>query len=799
MAANKERRTTGLSLLNTVRVKIFLLRVGVGVAMSITIGIACFYTIKKYIFQEQEKSLAQDALLIQDALLHHLDEQRERILQIAHSEQLKKYAASGREELLERYFKESGGDFTCLAYVDEKGLEEVKVCRGEPSNRLEDISQGPNYIKANQQPEEIIVSQPIFVEDQGEFALVYDHLDVDFFDQRTGYIRATTTLAMFDEFVNTIRVKMSGSAYVISDSGLIVRSPLSTDLGLSAADPAHYFHPIFAIAKNTKESGGIVSMLGRDYKFALTTFAEMGWKVFVIADITELEKPVAKIRNFIFAISVLILVLGELLSRAIGLRITEPIAKLNALALSVVHSGRLSDRVDWQSMDELGDLATSINLMLSRLETSQAALIEEKQFVENILSSMVGCLATVSEQGGIIRVNYELLELFGYHEDEIIGLHYQSLFPARSQPLNGPEKFNFVDREVCRFEETWIVTRGGEEIPVNCTISAINDAEGMPRGLLFIINDIREKKRLEDQRLAVEKKLRATQEDLLKTEKMAVVGQMSGMVAHEVLNPISAVSVRVDLSIKKAVEIAKIIDVLVKIVTDWQVQAGQGTFAEYFAAAGPHDLALLEKIAKNLGTRQAERLEDFQFIERQVHRVIKIIDNLREMSRTEKTVEKVQLVTIMDEVLNDMGDGLAKRQILVEKEYRLASEVKADYMEIYSIFSNLIKNAMQAIDKHREAVERVIRISIDRTQEGKACVAISDSGIGMDEVAKAAIFTPGFTSKGRDGTGIGTSFSRKLARNYGGDIILVDSAPGKGATFHVLLAIAGEKINDRDD
>lgn len=793
MDTNKERRPGGMSLLNTIRVKIFLLRVGVGLAMSITIGVACFYTIKNYILAEQDKSLAQDTLLVQDALRHHMEAQSEIVLQISRSEQLKKYLASGREELLQRYFKEVGGDFTCLAYVNEKGQEEVKVCRGEASNRLEDIGADPNYIKATQEREKIIISQPSYVEPLGEFALVYDYLAMDFFDQRTGFIRATTTLAMFDEFLNNVRMKMSGSVYVTTGSGVIVRSPLLGDFGLSAADPKHYFHPIFLMAKKASEADGEVNMLGRSYKFAVSTLLEKEWRVFVIADITELEKPVARIRNLIIAISVLILILGEFLSRLIGLKITEPIARLNTLALSVVHSGRLSDRVEWQSMDELGDLATSINLMLSRLETSQAALLEEKQFVENILTSMVGCLATVSEQGGIIRVNYELLELFGYHEKEILGLHYQSLFPARCRPLSGEEKWAFVDKEVLRIEETVIVTRSGEEIPANCTISTINDANGNPRGMLFIINDIREKKRLEAQRFAMEQKLRTTQDDLLKTEKMAVVGQMAGMVAHEVLNPVSAVSVRVDLSIKKAAELAKIIEVLVKVINDWRAQTVAGTFPEYFAASGSRDLALLEKIAKNLDTRQADRLEDFQFIERQIHRVIKIVDGLREMSRMEKTVERIPVVKVIDEVLNDMEDGLTKRGISVEKEYRLASEVKADYMEIYSIFSNLIKNAMQAIEKHRQAEERVIRISIDRNQEGMACIQISDSGVGMDEVAKASIFSPGFTSKGRDGTGIGTSFSRKLARNYGGDIVLIDSAPGKGATFQVLLAIAGEK------
>lgn len=796
MKTIEERRRSRYSQLHTIRTKIFLLRVGVGLAMSISIGVASFYSIKNYIWVEQEKALSQDALLIQDAITHHLEEHREHIEAIANSEQIKKYRTSSHEGLLHTYFKELGNQFTCLSYINEKGLEEGKVCRGEPSERLEDISADPNYITASQEQKKVVISEPRFIDALEDFALVFDYQGFDFFDQRTGFIRGLVSLSQIDEFVATVRVKLGDSIYITNDSGVFIRSPLASDLGSSAEDSNHYFHAIFVKSNGLDSYTGSVDMLNRQYKFAMASMPSMKWKIYVVSDLTELQKPVAKIRNFIIIIAVVLLVLGEVVSRSIGLKLTEPIAKLNALALSVVHSGRLSDRVEWQSLDELGELARSINLMLSRLENSQAALVEEKQFVENILTSMVGCLATVDAHGIIIKVNYELLELFGYHEEEILGQHYQTLFPAHCKPLTGSEKFIFVDQEVIRLDETLVVTMSGQEIPVNCTISTINDVDGNPRGLLFIINDIRDKKRLEGQRLAAEQKLRATQDDLLKTEKMAVVGQMAGMVAHEVLNPISAVNVRVDLSIKKGAELAKILEVLAKVVGDWQGQLAQGSFAEYFATAGSRDLALLDKIAKNLATRQAERNEDFQFIERQIVRVIKIIDGLREMSRTEKSLEMVPLVKLLTEVMDDMQDGIKKRAIVVETDYRSPSSVKADYMELYSIFSNIIKNAMQAIDKNKEAVERKIHITLDRNSEDQATVEISDTGIGMDEATRESIFSPGFTSKGRAGTGIGTSFSRKLARNYGGDIIVKATEPGKGSTFQVLLAIAGEKKND---
>jgi hypothetical protein len=96
---------------------------------------------------------------------------------------------------------------------------------------------------------------------------------------------------------------------------------------------------------------------------------------------------------------------------------------------------------------------------------------------------------------------------------------------------------------------------------------------------------------------------------------------------------------------------------------------------------------------------------------------------------------------------------------------------------------------MQAIEKQPEGRERRISVVLDIVSDQQALVEIIDTGIGMDEAQCEAIFTPGFTSKGRQGTGIGTSFARKLARQFGGDIVVKESVPGKGSTFQVLLAM----------
>ena len=99
--------------------------------------------------------------------------------------------------------------------------------------------------------------------------------------------------------------------------------------------------------------------------------------------------------------------------------------------------------------------------------------------------------------------------------------------------------------------------------------------------------------------------------------------------------------------------------------------------------------------------------------------------------------------------------------------------------ELRQLFTNLIFNAVDAMPEGG-------RITITtRCRDGKVTVEVSDTGVGMDEETKARIFEPFFTTK-PDGTGLGLPICRRIAAEHGGTIE-VESEPGKGSTFTVIL------------
>jgi len=105
--------------------------------------------------------------------------------------------------------------------------------------------------------------------------------------------------------------------------------------------------------------------------------------------------------------------------------------------------------------------------------------------------------------------------------------------------------------------------------------------------------------------------------------------------------------------------------------------------------------------------------------------------------------------------------------------------VSFDYNQIKQVLINLILNSLDAVGKDGR-----IRVST-RASNGNVLLSVEDNGKGIGEEDMKKIFNPFFTTKTR-GTGLGLAMSKKVAREHGGDI-LVESVPGRGSTFTVLL------------
>ncbi len=306
--------------------------------------------------------------------------------------------------------------------------------------------------------------------------------------------------------------------------------------------------------------------------------------------------------------------------------------------------------------------------------------------------------------------------------------------------------------------------------------------------------EVEERRRAQEELREAFGKLKQTQENLLKAERLAAVGETSGRVAHEVLNPITSIYSRIEQNIQYWKRIKDNLKTMQDIVHDWKQEYQNQTFMEYLASStedgdsyGEEDFRLLHKLTSSSIDFQAQREEDLIFMYKQLQRVIRIINGLRDSARTQRLITVFNLAATINEALEALEDSLAKRNIKTVKSFPGAPyRIKADESEIIQIFTNIFRNAMQSID---EKMQKGGTIEVTAQRADKIInVFIKDTGCGIPEDSQKDVFNFNFSTKSRtEGTGFGLGISRRFVRECGGDLFLVESRPGLSTIFQLQL------------
>ena len=286
------------------------------------------------------------------------------------------------------------------------------------------------------------------------------------------------------------------------------------------------------------------------------------------------------------------------------------------------------------------------------------------------------------------------------------------------------------------------------------------------------------------------------QDSLMKTTRLASLGELAGSAAHEVLNPLNNINIRVE-RMNQQLQGIEVSDakLLGDIVEGWGKAYKDGGFSslqkelEQIKDAKPlveEDLENLTSIAGELQARNKSRQEDMQFLGREINRIVKIVNSMRALSRVGGERRPLDVHLALEDTMASLRDYYQQRGVALLSEYsaepREMFTMIGDKDELVQVFSNLLKNALQAV----LGVERrngSVRVKTSRNG-AKIEVRIIDNGSGISPDNLLKIFEPNFTTKsGSEGTGLGLSISRRLVRAFGGDIEIEQTVELSGTTF----------------
>jgi signal transduction histidine kinase len=146
---------------------------------------------------------------------------------------------------------------------------------------------------------------------------------------------------------------------------------------------------------------------------------------------------------------------------------------------------------------------------------------------------------------------------------------------------------------------------------------------------------------------------------------------------------------------------------------------------------------------------------------------------------------KVDLDDLLDDLLEDLVAAHGGRGVVVERLAGRAGAVRADAAALRRVLDNLTRNAAQAMPRGGT-------LRVGAAREGPdAVLVVADTGVGLDADTRARMFEPFFTHGKPDGTGLGLAIVRRVVDAHGGSIE-VQSEPGHGTTFRVLLPVRDE-------
>lgn len=259
-----------------------------------------------------------------------------------------------------------------------------------------------------------------------------------------------------------------------------------------------------------------------------------------------------------------------------------------------------------------------------------------------------------------------------------------------------------------------------------------------------------------DLREALDRLTRA-QDQLVRSEKLASIGQLVAGVAHELNNPINAVGNT----------IGPLDDALRRLVDD-----------DGSARDATDDAALISDVSAML-----------RVIRSGTRRIQRIVHALSSYARTDgdKAVP-VNVNATLDETLDIAGHLLSDVEVV--RDYEDVPAVVGDVGQLGQVFMNLVANAAQAVAEVAPDRRR-IRLQTRRV-EGFVQVRVEDSGPGIPDGLRARIFDPFFTTKQvGEGTGLGLSISHEIVVNHGGTLVLDEGTDG-GAAFRVTLPLHGD-------
>ncbi len=357
----------------------------------------------------------------------------------------------------------------------------------------------------------------------------------------------------------------------------------------------------------------------------------------------------------------------------------------------------------------LGSAGFYFLFLYQGMRITRTTLANMKLYTRNIIESMPDGLVTLDSRGRVVSCNPKALEFMAMNIEELKGKNPEELF--KGWPVDSLSR----DDGVSSFLYTFL-RADGNEVPVEISGSALLDEEGYQLGAVLLLRDLRE--------------IRAMEEQLARSQRLASLGRMAAGIAHEIRNPLGTLR----------------------------------GFAQYFGSRAEDDAS---REYSDLMVGEVDRLNA-------------TISTLLQFSRArDPEFDRVEPSVLLAKTCKLLEHDFSEKNMTLTLENSCSGYIEADSDLLLQVLLNLLKNALNASSEDDNVI-----LSCE-ADEHNIYITVTDHGIGMNLEEREQMFDPFFTTR-KTGTGLGLAVCHQIVEQHHGSFE-VRSSPGKGTSITLAL------------
>ena len=370
--------------------------------------------------------------------------------------------------------------------------------------------------------------------------------------------------------------------------------------------------------------------------------------------------------------------------------------------------------------NQLKEYADQLEL---KVEERTLDLRKSEEKLRSIFAASPDAIAVADLKGNITECNQATLQLYRCSsKDEIIGKSAFAFIAKKDHEKAQEYMKKVLEQGAIKEAEMTRLTLDGREFPAEISVNVVRDASGKPTAFVSITKDITERKRIEEQ--------------LLKSERLAAIGELATMVGHDLRNPLTGI-------------------------------AG----AAYY---------LKMKLGSKLDPKASEMLE---LIDKDIQYSNKIINDLLDFSRDIRLARaKTSIKYLVKETLAKMK---IPRKVKIIDLTKKDCKIFVDAGQMNRVFENIVKNAIDAMPRGGQ-----LEIKSEK-MNNMLKVTFCDTGVGISQENLSRLGSPLFTTKAK-GVGMGLAICKRLTEAHGGSLS-IDSKEKVGTCVTVTLPIDVEE------